>query len=360
MNSKVKQVLREGYTPEDIAAGLAYSVVKNCLFKVLKLNDASSLGKHIVVQGGTMKNDAVVKALEIMTGATVSRSDMPELMGAYGCALYALEHCPDEIDIDKCRLPKHLVENATFTSKLVNCPGCRNHCLVTTYEFKGDRKYFSGNRCGKVFNNSREKLPEGENISGLKIGLPRCLNMYEDYPFWLALFQKAGFEVVLSDDSDYRKYEADARMVMSDNICFPAKVVHSHITNLEEKGVDRIFFPFVVHSRQNGGQNSYNCPIVTGYTEVIRNVQKTEIPLDCPTMSMKDKSLFRKQCCIYLATLGVSAHVAEKAFEAAVIAINTYDKDIAAKAEEILEDSRRNGRITILLVGRPYHSDHLR
>lgn len=418
MNSKVKQVLREGYTPEDIAAGLAYSVVKNCLFKVLKLNDASSLGKHIVVQGGTMKNDAVVKALEIMTGATVSRSDMPELMGAYGCALYALEHCPDEIDIDKCRLPKHLVENATFTSKLVNCrgcennclvttyrfkgdrryfsgnrcekvfnnsgekipageniygykyeriftsklvncPGCRNHCLVTTYEFKGDRKYFSGNRCGKVFNNSREKLPEGENISGLKIGLPRCLNMYEDYPFWLALFQKAGFEVVLSDDSDYRKYEADARMVMSDNICFPAKVVHSHITNLEEKGVDRIFFPFVVHSRQNGGQNSYNCPIVTGYTEVIRNVQKTEIPLDCPTMSMKDKSLFRKQCCIYLATLGVSAHVAEKAFEAAVIAINTYDKDIAAKAEEILEDSRRNGRITILLVGRPYHSDPL-
>lgn len=374
MNSKVKQVLREGYTAEDIAAGLAYSVVKNCLFKVLKLNDVSSLGKHIVVQGGTMKNDAVVKALEILTDAKVGRSDMPEMMGAYGCALYSLEHCPEDIDIEKCRLPKQLVESSAFTSRLLNCHGCENNCLVTTYRFKGEKRYFSGNRCEKVFSNSGEKTRAGANIyaykyerifqqsqntSGIRIGLPRCLNMYEDYPFWQTLFSKAGFEVVLSDDSDYRRYEADARMVMSDNICFPAKVVHSHITDLVEKKVDRIFFPFVVHSRRNGGQNSYNCPIVTGYTEVIRNVQKTGIPLDSPTMSMKDKPLFRKQCSRYLATIGVSASLAEKAFQAAEDAMNEYNQDIAAKAGEILEDSRRNSRLTILLVGRPYHSDPL-
>ncbi len=376
MNSKVKQVLREGYTSADIAAGLAYSVIKNCLYKVLKLNDVSSLGKHIVVQGGTMKNDAVVRALEILTEAKVSRSEIPELMGAFGCALYAMEHCPDKIDIDKCRLPKHLVANASFTTKLANCHGCENSCLVTMYRFKGDRKYYSGNRCEKIFNNSGEKMESGENIyrykyerifrqneipanPKLRIGIPRCLNIYEDFPFWQALFAAVGFETVLSDDSDYGKYERDARMVMSDNICFPAKVVHSHISNLQEKKVDRIFFPFVVHSRQNGGANSYNCPIVTGYTEVIRNVQNTGIPLDSHTFSMKDRKLFRKQCCIYLESLGVSEKDGIRAFDKASETMEAYDKDMAVKAAEVLADSRRKGMITILLAGRPYHSDPL-
>lgn len=376
MNSKVKQVLREGYTDEDISAGLAYSVIKNCLFKVLKLNDVSSLGKHIVVQGGTMKNDAVVRALEVITDAKVSRSDMPELMGAYGCALYALGHCPEHVDIEKCRLPKHLVENASFTSKLVNCHGCENNCLVSVYRFKGDRCYYSGNRCEKVFNNSGvdSAVKPGTNMfnykyertfrkindgAGQRIGIPRCLNMYEDYPFWQALLQGAGFDVVLSDDSDFRRYESNARMVMSDNICFPAKLVHSHISNLTEKGVDRIFFPFVVHSRQNGGQNSYNCPIVTGYTEVVKNVQKLEIPLDSPTISMKDESLFRKQCVRYLSTLGVAERTSEEAFRNAMEAADAYGMELASKAEVILSESRQNGKITVLLAGRPHHSDPL-
>ncbi len=376
MNSKVKQVLREGYTSEDIAAGLAYSVVKNCLYKVLKLNDVSSLGKHIVVQGGTMKNDAVVRALEILTEAKVSRSEIPELMGAYGCALYAMDHCPDEIDIEKCRLPKHLVANASFTTKLLYCHGCENSCLVTMYRFKGDRKYYSGNRCEKIFNNSGEKTENGENIyrykydrifrqdvlpasPKLKIGIPRCLNIYEDFPFWQALFAEAGFETILSDDSDYGRYECDARMVMSDNICFPAKVVHSHITNLQEKKVDRIFFPFVIHSRRNGGANSYNCPIVTGYTEVIRNVQRPDVTLDSFTFSMKDRKLFRKQCCIYLESLGVSEKDGVRAFDKATEVTEEYDRDMAAKAAEILAESRKNRKITILLAGRPYHSDPL-
>ena len=342
----------------------------------MKVNDVSSLGKNIVVQGGTMRNDAVVKALEIMTGAQVSRSDMPELMGAYGCALYALEHCPADIDIERCRLPKHLVANATFTSKTINCKGCENSCLVTAYRFKGERNYYSGNRCERVFCNSGEKADKGRNIyeykyqrifrplvsdgqNALKIGIPRCLNIYEDFPFWQKLFVECGFEVVLSDDSDYGSYERNAGMVMSDNLCFPAKIVHSHISNLAEKEVDRIFFPFVIHSRQNGGENSYNCPIVTGYTEVVRNVQKTGIPLDSFTFSMKDRRLFRKQCCIYLESLGVDEIVGRKAFDLAMMEIQEYESQMADKADEILASSRKEGKMTIMLVGRPYHSDPL-
>lgn len=376
MNSKVKQVLREGYSAEDIAAGLAYSVIKNCLYKVLKVNDISSFGKHIVVQGGTMRNDAVVKALEIMTGAQVSRSDMPELMGAYGCALYALEHCHAVIDIERCRLPKHLIDNAIFTSKTISCKGCENSCLVTAYRFKGERKYYSGNRCERVFCNSGKKVDKGRNIydykykrifrplvpdgpNNLRIGIPRCLNIYEDYPFWQKLFVECGFEVVLSDDSDYCNYERNAGMVMSDNLCFPAKVVHSHISNLVDKKVDRIFFPFVIHSRQNGGENSYNCPIVTGYTEVVRNVQKMGIPLDSFTFSMKNIRLFRKQCCIYLESLGVDEQTGGKAFELAMAEIQEYELQVANMADEILASSRKEGKMTIMLVGRPYHSDPL-
>ncbi len=376
MNSKVKQVLREGYSSDDIAAGLAYSVIKNCLYKVLKINDVSSLGKHIVVQGGTMKNDAVVRALEILTEAKVSRSEIPELMGAYGCALYAMEHCPNKIEIENCRLPKHFVTNATFATKLLYCHGCENSCLVTMYRFEGNRKYYSGNRCEKIFNNSGEKIRGGINIyrykyerifrqdniqtsPKLRIGIPRCLNIYEDFPFWQTLFSTVGIETVLSDNSDYGKYERDARMVMSDNICFPAKVVHSHITNLQEKKIDRIFFPFVVHSRQNGGVNSYNCPIVTGYTEVVKNVHTLDVPLDSYTFSMKDKKLFRKQCCNYLESLGISKKDGNKAFDKAFKAMEAYDRDMLSKSTEILEESRRKGQMTILLAGRPYHSDPL-
>lgn len=376
MNSKVKQVLREGYTSADIAAGLAYSVIKNCLYKVLKVKNIATLGKHIVVQGGTMKNDAVVKALETLSGAKVSRSNIPELMGAYGCAIYALEHCCNDRTVENCRLPKHLVDNALFTSKTTNCRGCENSCLVTAYRFNGGKRYYSGNRCERVFNNAGEKRAAGENIYEYKykrvfstdgakrekrqtIGIPRCLNIYEDYPFWDKLFREAGFNVELSGDSNYSKYEHDAKMVMSDNICFPAKVVHSHISELQKKGVDRIFFPFVVHNRQNGGENSYNCPIVTGYTEVIRNVHKLRVAYDSPTFSMKETKLFKKQCCHYLATIGVGKREAERAFEKAIEAVQEYEKDIAAKAAELLERSKAEGKTAILLAGRPYHSDPL-
>ncbi|MGM9747401.1 MAG: acyl-CoA dehydratase activase-related protein, partial [Candidatus Cryptobacteroides sp.] len=372
MNSKVKQVLREGCGIGDISAGLAYSVVKNCLYKVLKITDVSELGNNIVVQGGTMKNDAVVRALEILTGARVKRSSFPELMGAYGCAVYALKN---KTENENLRLPSMLVEAAEFEPKSLRCHGCENGCAILAYRFKGNRTYYSGNRCEKVFNNSGEKIEAGQSVyrfkqemlfkvrgdagEGLRIGIPRCLNIWEDFPFWSALFRECGISVIVSDPSDFRKYEKDASLVMSDNICFPAKLVHSHITDLLSKGVDRIFMPFAVHSRTNKGDNSFNCPVVTGYAEVVKNVQNLDVPLDSPTISMKDRKLFKKQCIRYLGTLGVPSDKAAEAFEQADGEYLEYAASLAGKCREILDDARANGRITILLAGRPYHSDPL-
>ncbi|MCD8310027.1 MAG: acyl-CoA dehydratase activase, partial [Prevotellaceae bacterium] len=273
MNSKVKQVLREGATLDDIAAGLAYSVVKNCLYKVLKLKDTSVLGKHIVVQGGTMRNDAIVRALELLTGAEVTRCDIPELMGAYGCARYAGEHRGRGVTLDE------MIGKARYSTRFLHCKGCDNRCLVVRYLFDNGKAYFSGNRCEKVFTNGQTGGAKGVNVytrknellfnrnvdierPALTIGIPRCLNMYEEYPFWHALFTACGIRVALSDLSNFLQYEKNARMVMSDNICFPAKLVHSHIQDLLAKRVDRIFMPFVIFEKAAGEQNSYNCPIV--------------------------------------------------------------------------------------------------
>lgn len=384
MNSKVKQVLREGATVSDIAAGLAYSVVKNCLYKVLKLKDASALGSHIVVQGGTMRNDGVVRALEILTGVEVSRCDMPELMGAYGCALYAKEHA-------KLRAPHSsfltdLLQKSHYTTKLLHCKGCDNRCLVSRYRFDSGNDYYSGNRCERVFSNnglvSSEKCvvsSTGENVYREKyrllfdetsqhstlntqhsLGIPRCLNIYEDLPFWRTLFEECGINVVISDPSKYNHYEQCARMVMSDNICFPAKLVHSHIDNLIEKGVDRIFMPFVVYERgESEQQNSFNCPIVTGYSEVIKSVQSGKVPIDSPSISFKDRKMLYRECLEYVKTLGIDEPTLARAFIKAEEAQEKYLASLVKANDKVLADARRDGRQVILLAGRPYHTDPL-
>ncbi len=371
MNSKVKQVLREGATIEDIAAGLAYSVIKNCIYKVLKLKDISVLGKHIVVQGGTMRNDAVARALELLTGTEVTRCDMPELMGAYGCALYARENATASVPLD------NLITQARYTSRTLHCKGCDNQCLVVRYRFENGKNYYSGNRCEKVFTNGESKA-KGANMYAIKkqllfdrndikiasprlnIGIPRCLNMYENFPFWHKLFTSCGIQVSLSDASDYSCYERNARMVMSDNICFPAKLVHSHIQNLIEKKVDRIFMPFVIFERQqNNEQNSYNCPIVTGYSEVVKSVQTNEIPIDSPAISFKDEDLLYKQCRDYLSGLGIDAHTISRAFKLAETEQAKYADSLVTYNKNILEKAERENRFVILLAGRPYHTDPL-
>ena len=371
MNSKVKQVLREGATLEDISAGLAYSVVKNCLYKVLKLKNADVLGKNVVVQGGTMRNDAVVRAIELLTSAEVTRCDRPELMGAFGCALYAMDHAFEaSVTLDD------MLGKAQYESDLLHCRGCDNNCAVVRYRFAGGKKYYSGNRCEKVFTNGGKDAVKGENAYIAKnsllfdrkaeiaspvmtLGIPRVLNMFEEYPFWHTLFTSCGIQVVLSDVSEYRHYESCAKMVMSDNICFPAKLVHSHIDNLIGKRPDRIFMPFVVFEKKGEEQNSYNCPIVAGYSAVVKNVQETGIPFDSPVVSFKERRLLRRQCRNILKGYGIDARKAMEAFVKAEKAQEEYEKAVAAANRRILDNSRQDGRLTVLLAGRPYHTDPL-
>lgn len=370
MNSKVKQVLRDGATVSDIAAGLAYSVVKNCLYKVLKLKDTAVLGKNIVVQGGAMRNDSLVRALEILTDTKVSRCNVPELMGAFGCALYAMKHQGAAIRLDE------MINKAEYTSRFLRCKGCDNQCLVTCYKFENGKKYYSGNRCEKVFTNGEGSIHKGQNIYDHKnrllfdrhididsprmtVGIPRCLNMYEEYPFWHTLFTSCGIQVCLSDVSNFLSYERNARMVMSDNICFPAKLVHSHISNLIEKKVDRIFMPFVVFEKKEKEENSYNCPIVSGYSEVIKSVTSDNIPIDSPAITFKDRKLLFKQCKELLGNLGIDEGTIPAAFNKAGKEQAAFEQEMISRNEKVLSEIDSSRTLTIMLAGRPYHSDPL-
>ena len=391
MNSKVKQVMREGATVDDIAAGLSYSVVRNCLFKVLKLHGNDDLGEHIVVQGGTMKNDSVVRAFEILTGKEVARSNMPEMMGAYGCALHAIAEIAAKGRQGGSNVD-NLLEMAEYDTKLLNCKGCENHCFVTRYLFAGGRKFYSGNKCERVFNNKGKNDTKGDNIYHYKyhllfdrcdedkeatedtsmegktvVAIPRILNMYEDFPFWHALFTTAGFEVMLSSESNFRRYESALGSVMSDNICFPAKLVHSHVKELDERlaalpNKDKfIFMPYVVFERQDDDRNinSYNCPIVSAYSDVIRSAMSLRSKVVSPVINFRDEKLLARQLDGFLKGYGIGSKTRKKALIAAVKAQNEYVAAIGEKAKEILAESRQQHRLTILLAGRPYHTDPL-
>ena len=373
MNSKVKQVLREGASVADLSAGLSYSVVKNCLYKVLKLKDIESLGRQIVLQGGTMRNDAVVRAFELLTGREAYVSDRPELMGAYGCALHAAARslsCCREVALSQ------MLRMSRYKVSQLQCRGCENNCLVMRYTFDNGKRYFSGNRCERVFTNRGADTLPGHNAyidkikllfsrnleishPRLTVGIPRVLNIYEEYPFWHTLFTRCGIQVRLSSPSRLDKYEATAKYVMADNICFPAKLVHSHIAELAQGEVDRIFMPFVVHEANDRGQNSFNCPIVSGYSQVIQSVQNLPIPLDSPVISFKDSKALTRQCIDYLGSLGVESSTARKAIGQAIREQENFQQTIAQINEEILQEATSSGQLTVMLAGRPYHSDPL-
>lgn len=370
MNSKVKQVLREGTSVQNIAAGLTYSVVRNCLYKVLRLKDPSEMGRKIVVQGGTMRNDSVVRAFELLTGTDVGRSDCPELMGAVGCAYHAMTSGRKS----QISLSGMLAHTGYDTDRL-QCRGCQNRCAVTRFRFGNSNVYYSGNRCEKAFSNIGNAVPHGLNAYDRKrrllfhrradlsrplmtLGIPRCLNTFEDYPFWHTLLTESNIAVVLSDESDFARYEKCVGRVMSDNICMPAKVVHSHIENLGAKGVDRIFMPFVIYEKPDKDmQNSYNCPIVSGYSQVIRSVGPTDVPVDSPTFSFKERSRLYGQCVAYLTSLGVARRAVKVAFAKAVEAQQAYERDVIAANEDILNEARAKGSLVVMLAGRPYHAD---
>lgn len=386
MNSKVKQSLREGATVADISAGLSYSVVKNCLYKVLKIGSAD-IGNKIVVQGGTMKNDAVVKAFENMTGKSVFRSSAPELMGAYGCAISSCENYMKETKYRKEQMTTQL-HVSEYTSRELHCRGCENKCLVTKYVFANGKTYHSGNKCEKVFS-SKAKSEKGDDIYAYKLGrvfernapenpvltlgVPRVLNMFEDFPFWQTLFASLNIELVPSDLSTYEDYEKELHDVMSENICFPAKLVHSHIKKLVNKGIKDIFFPYVVYEKKDDETtaDSYNCPIVSSYNTIIKNQFKLKENCDCridnPVFNFKDDSSLFENIVAYIKELArlypslikVNRKQIRLALQAAISARNAYETDMKHKAEEYLQKASQENRQVIVLAARPYHCDSL-
>ncbi len=390
MNSRVKQSLREGASHGDISAGLGYAVIRNCLNKVLKIKDFNVLGDHVMVQGGTLRNPSISRAFELETGKKVIITDAPELMGAFGAALHAAQEA--QAKHFASRTLEDLAQVATHTTKLGSCKGCYNQCEVTTFAFDNGETYFAGNKCEKIFSNKGEAYQLGENISEWKykrlfdykqsspssvvqqqplvIGIPRILGMYEHYPFWYTLFTQCGFVVKISSESTLRLSEKGAHTVMSDNVCFPAKIAHGHVLDLVKRGVDRIFVPFVVYEAQEvtGVSNSFNCPVVSGYSEVLRSALSghlpEELPIDAPSISFKDEKLLKQQCWAYLQGIvdkrtGLGKKEFEAVFRKALQEQETFFTELLQKNREVAEQAQTTGRTLVVLAGRPYHSDPL-
>jgi predicted CoA-substrate-specific enzyme activase len=382
MNSKVKQSLHENASPGDIAAGLAYSVIRNCLFKVLKINNLNALGKHIVIQGGTFRNDAVCRALELLSGKSIRSTDRPELMGALGAALYARKMSKGRSAAGGISPLSEL--HGVETGEL-NCRGCSNACTVLRFRFTNGNVCFAGNKCEKVYYNRSGAPKKGLNFfetknrmlfgstpvlrenagTGKTVGIPRALNMYENYPFWKTLFEACGFRVILSPESTFALYGKGAGYVMSDNLCFPAKLTQGHVLSLlETEGVDRIFYPMVVKEEKEQGNscNSFNCPVVSGYPDVIRSAMEPEshgIPLDRPVITFHSEKALAKGCFRYLSTLGISKDTFDPAFERAMRERKRIKTELCETQKTMLDRFIAGREPVFIVAGRPYHADPL-
>ncbi len=385
MNSKVKQALREGATIPDISAGLAYSVIKNALYKVLKLKDTGVLGNKIIAQGGTFRNPAVLRALELLLGRDVVKPDIPELMGAYGAALTALSNFRSKEAGRNASFKciENLESGTDFSRKEIRCNGCENRCTVLKLSFGNGNYFYTGNRCERHFSNNPDKARRGRNLIReqvrllfdrnmepeggplLTFGIPRCLNMYEDFPFWCALLTSCGFRVVLSPASDFKLYEKGAPTIMSENICFPAKLVHGHVLDLIKKGVDRIFYPTVVYEQReyDNALNTFNCPVVTGYPDLIKSavapLKEYGIPLDNPAVSFKRTDLLKEQLCLFFRQFGIGRKRVSAGVEKGLAAQREYKQRLRELAGGLVARAEDEGRTVVVLAGRPYHTDRL-
>jgi predicted nucleotide-binding protein (sugar kinase/HSP70/actin superfamily) len=384
MNSRVKQSLREGAKVGDISAGLAYSVIKNALYKVLKITDTSVLGDHIVVQGGAFRNPAIHKALEQVLGMAVVCPDKAELMGALGAALEARDtHLRTRQGAGLGIGLENLASASQYRKQSLRCRGCENNCAITKLTFANQNVFYTGNRCERTYSNHGRRRERGANLYALKrdllfdrptepagearltLGIPRALNIYENYPFWCTLLVESGLKVRLSDPSSSAIFESGARTVMSENICFPAKLLHGHIFNLIEAGVDRIFYPMVFYEKREFADaiNCFNCPIVSGYPDVVRSAIDPQagygIPFDQPAITFQDRGLLKKSCWQYLAGLGVERSEFERAFLRALAAQEAYKVAVRRLGAEMVEKARGANRLVVVLAGHPYHVDPL-
>ena len=376
MNSKVKQAQKEGATVADISAGLAYSVIKNALYKVIKVSDATELGNHIVVQGGTFYNDAVLRSFERIADCQAIRPDIAGIMGAFGAALIARERYGGQ---ETTMLPIEKINTLQYSTKMANCKGCTNNCRLTINRFSGGRQYISGNRCergiGKeknanhipnLFEYKLKKLfgyaalTEDEAPRG-KVGIPRVLNMYENYPLWFTFFTKLGYQVVLSPVSTRKIYELGIESIPSESECYPAKLAHGHISWLLKQGVKFIFYPCIPYERNEdpSAVNHYNCPIVTSYAENIKNnvdeLNDPEIRFMNPFLSLTSEKILADEL------VKVFPQIPEEEIREACRAgweeMAAMRRDIEKKGEETLKWMEETGHRGIVLAGRPYHID---
>ena len=379
MNSNVKQAQKEGATVADISSGLAYSVIKNALFKVIKISDASSLGQHIVVQGGTFYNDAVLRAFEHIAGCECTRPDIAGIMGAFGAALIARERWEGK---ETTMLPIDRIIGLEYRTSMTRCQGCNNHCVLTINQFGGGRRFISGNRCERGLGLDRKKkdvpnlfeykfrrifdyepLTEDKAPRGT-IGIPRVLNMYEDYPFWAVFFRRLGFRTVLSPVSSRRIYELGIESIPSESECYPAKISHGHVTWLIRNGIKTIFYPCIPYERDEipGAGNHYNCPIVTSYAENIKNnveeITEHQIRFLNPFMAFTNEEVLTSQLeKVMQKEFSIGPAEVREAAHAGWEELLQSKKDIEAAGEEAISWCRENGRHGIVLAGRPYHVD---
>lgn len=379
MNSKVKQAQKEGATVADISAGLAYSVIKNALYKVIKITNPKDLGEKMVVQGGTFYNDAVLRSFETISGCNAVRPDIAGIMGAFGAALIAREHYDGEVST---MLTIDQINELKFETSLARCKRCTNNCLLTINKFTGGRQFITGNRCerglGKEKNTdnipnlfeyklqryfSYFSLPEDKAPRGV-VGIPRVLNMYENYPFWHTFFTELGYRIILSPTSSRKIYELGIESIPSESECYPAKLVHGHVKWLIDQGVKYIFYPSIPYERKevDGANNHYNCPIVTSYPENIKNnveeLRDPSIVFDNPFLSFESEEILRNRLVeIFAEKPGISASEVKQAFTAAWNELSVARDDMRKKGEETMAYLNASGRKGIVLAGRPYHID---
>ena len=377
MNSKVKQAQKEGATVADISAGLAYSVIKNALYKVIKVSDATELGRHIVVQGGTFYNDAVLRSFEKIASCKAIRPDIAGIMGAFGAALIARERYVEGAATTMLSIEK--INELQFTTTMAKCKGCTNNCRLTINRFTGGRQFISGNRCerGLGKEKNKEKIPnlfeyknkllfgyeplEADEAERGEIGIPRVLNMYENYPFWFTFFTKLKYRVILTPASTHKMYELGIESIPSESECYPAKLAHGHVTWLIRQGIKEIFYPSIPYERKEfpDANNHYNCPIVTSYPENIKNnideLRDDRIRFRHPFLNFESPETI---------TLGLTREFpeipAEEIEEAVRLAWDELAKTREAmweKGQETLKWLKDNHRHGIVLAGRPYHVD---
>ena len=380
MNSNVKQAQKEGASVADISAGLAYSVIKNALFKVIKITNASDLGKHVVVQGGTFYNDAVLRSFEKISGCEAVRPDIAGIMGAYGAALIARER----YDASKTTtmLPIDKILSLTYKTTMARCQGCTNHCVLTINRFDGGRQFVTGNRCERGLGGNKQKK-DIPNLFDYKyhrmfdyepltadlaprgtVGIPRVLNMYENYPFWAVFFRELGYRTVLSPKSTRQIYELGIESIPSESECYPAKLAHGHIEWLIRQGLTYIFYPCVPYERNETPEagNHYNCPMVTSYAEDIKNNVESltdhKVHFRNPFMAFTNEEILTKRL---VEEFTRDQSIPEKEIRAAAHKawqeLIASRQDMEKKGEEVIAWLKETGHHGIVLAGRPYHVD---